>query len=63
MELIEGLISLVYSIWHADTKVRDGDALGGSEFDRRMRRSVGLWCGGTIAVLICIGLLLWYFSD
>jgi len=60
--MIGRLIELVVRIWHADSQIRDRSLLGESEFDKRSRRTVGWLCGGTIVVLLLVGLIWWFLQ-
>jgi len=50
-------IEWIARIWTTDTEIRDQNALGESDFDRKGRRIVALICGGSIIIVILAAVL------
>jgi hypothetical protein len=57
------LISALATIWRTDSEIRDQSPMTtGSQFDRDSRRFVARLCGGLIALLLFVGLIVWWFT-
>lgn len=61
--LLSHLIQAIIRIWHADNELRDSSSMtAGSEFDKAGRRSVALFCGGFVILLIILDIVWWWLK-
>ena len=62
--MLEYIIEIVARMWLADSEIRGRSHFGESEMEMRSRRTIAWLCGGTIAVLLVLaGIFWWWFPD